>query len=517
LSVRLRRRRHAIRVAATSVLLSVVFAAHADPLPLIRDLEASGYLDGLAVVETRRSRKQLPQALGEVWFGVALTEHVRGHLSLRGQVGGPYVHPTPNVLGFVHAFQNASPYLEFSEAYLGVDLGPVDARIGVQKFAWGKLDGIAPTDVINPLDYHDPFVRDLAEAKMGVPAAALTWNLPYLTRLRLRDLAATLIYVPFAVPARLPLTRERWFPEAARRASRVTLPRERIERFLEEELNAPVTVDPDVPAELRTENQRPPKRLDAGGLALRLGGMWRGVDWDLYEYIGPDTGPNGDLRATALLQHLAIGPDEITLGLRSRSTVKQATDRVMMTGVDLATEVGSVTFRGEAAAFHDRPYLTAQSEVVRLESLSDAQLRRIARNLVNGGHSRVPVGELFPALDSVEWGTGADYTWRGWFGLLQVAQVFILDAAPRLVVADPETRMTASIRKTFRAERLTLEARGIYTIDRGGWFFFPRASYLVREGLRLQAGYLAIGGSRNSLIGQFGTNDEFVVQLRYYF
>jgi hypothetical protein len=112
---------------------------------------------------------------------------------------------------------------------------------------------------------------------------------------------------------------------------------------------------------------------------------------------------------------------------------------------------------------------------------------------------------------------GADYTWRGWFGLLQVAQVIILDAAPRLVVADPETRITSSIRKTFRGERLTLEARGIYTIDRGGWFLFPRASYLLRESLRLQVGYLAIGGSRSSLFGQFGNNDEFVVQLRYYF
>jgi hypothetical protein len=45
----------------------------------------------------------------------------------------------------------------------------------------------------------------------------------------------------------------------------------------------------------------------------------------------------------------------------------------------------------------------------------------------------------------------------------------------------------------------------------------PRVSYQIAEGWRLRAGYLAIGGPAESLLGQFGSNDEFVLQIRYAF
>jgi hypothetical protein len=59
--------------------------------------------------------------------------------------------------------------------------------------------------------------------------------------------------------------------------------------------------------------------------------------------------------------------------------------------------------------------------------------------------------------------------------------------------------------------------RGVYQAERGGWFVMPRISYLVRDDFRVRLAYLAIGGSRNSLIGQFHANDEVVFQARYSF
>jgi hypothetical protein len=35
--------------------------------------------------------------------------------------------------------------------------------------------------------------------------------------------------------------------------------------------------------------------------------------------------------------------------------------------------------------------------------------------------------------------------------------------------------------------------------------------------LRVRLGYLAVGGSRNSLIGEFGNDDEVVMRMRYTF
>ena len=61
-------------------------------------------------------------------------------------------------------------------------------RAGIQKFAWGKLDGPPPTDVLTPRDLHDPLVRDYEESKIGIPAVQLTYYLPPVPSLDLRNL-----------------------------------------------------------------------------------------------------------------------------------------------------------------------------------------------------------------------------------------------------------------------------------------------------------------------------------------
>jgi hypothetical protein len=62
-----------------------------------------------------------------------------------------------------------------------------------------------------------------------------------------------------------------------------------------------------------------------------------------------------------------------------------------------------------------------------------------------------------------------------------------------------------------------VELRGVYSFEREAWLVFPRVSYLLRDEIRLRLGYLAIGGTSDSLIGQFRSNDEVVFQIRYNF
>jgi hypothetical protein len=100
------------------------------------------------------------------------------------------------------------------------------------------------------------------------------------------------------------------------------------------------------------------------------------------------------------------------------------------------------------------------------------------------------------------------------FALAQVTQILLFEDAPRLLIGDPETRFVALLRRPFLQDRLELELRGVYAVERGGWFALPRASWLIRDDLRLRVGYLAIGGPRTSMFGQFGRNDEVVMQLR---
>jgi len=480
-------------------------------------VEAGGYLDGLAVAPTEGGPRERPQALLALSFAAALSDRLRGHLALQSAIGGPFEGGHPGVYDLVHAFQNRPIHLEASEAYAELRLDQADVLAGVQKVAWGKLDGLPPTDVVNPRDYHDPLVRDLEEAKIGVPMLQTTWYPPDLPRLGVSGLRATLVYVPIAVPSRLPLIEERWFPPSAAPVSRVVLPRTRSERLIDDALGFAVTLPGDVvvPVSFRTLNHRPPKGFEDGGVGLRLGGSWREMDWDLYHYTGPETGPDADLLATLRLKGSCSRPDR--LALRGHAALEQAHDVVHMTGADWATTIRGAAIRAEAAVFQDRAYPGVASDLIAPEAVGRLPLRQIVRDLVKRRRAAVPLGDLFRTLDSVEWGVGADYLVHGFIPLLQMQQTVLLEPAPRLLISDPETRFIASVRRLLFQERLELEVRGLYALERGGWFVLPRASYRLGGNLRVRLGYLALGGSRNTLVGQFGNNDEVVMQARYSF
>src|SRR5262249_57298318 len=103
------------------------------------------------------------------------------------------------------AIQNTPrPYEEPRASLEGRD-APAEVRAGIQTFAWGKLDGRPPTDVVNPRDWHDPLVVDefFEEQKIGIPALLGTYYLPDVPRFDLSGLRFALGWIPFAVPSRL--------------------------------------------------------------------------------------------------------------------------------------------------------------------------------------------------------------------------------------------------------------------------------------------------------------------------
>jgi hypothetical protein len=467
-------------------------------------LSLDGYVDGLGVVDTGGAPHQRPEGLLDLGLDATVTRWLRGHLELRGAVGGPFEGAHAGILDLGHAFQNHSPSIEASEAFADIRTDRADFRLGVQKIVWGKLDGMPPTDVVNPHDYHDPIVGDFEERKIGIPALLGTYYLPDVARFELSNLRATLVWVPVAVPARLALRDERWFPHSITPPTSFTVTAESLA-----DAGLPRGRDLHIPIRLGTVNHHPPRRFDDGGVAFRLGGAFREIDWDLYHYTGPETGPDADL----IVEVRRLGPNLLPLVIESDLT--QARDVIHMTGADGAVVLGGLTVRAEAAHFIGRPYLRRAGDLV--NEASHLPVGSLVRALGMRRRVRLSLGDLFPTFDSVEWGVGGDYLIDGWQPLLQLNQIVILDPAPNLLIADPETRVVATLRKRFFSDRLELEARGTYAIERGAWFLFPRASYTVRDDLRVRVGYLAIGGPRTSLLGQFGKNDEVVFQARYTF
>jgi hypothetical protein len=502
---------------ALACALSAVVAAGAASLPVPgteRTVDVGGWVDGLAVAELGGPR-QRPQAIGEVRFLHKASRALRFHLTLRGRAGGPFEGGHPGVMNFVHEFQNRTPSLEVNEAFAELRTGAVELRAGIQKFAWGRLDGVPPTDVLGPRDLHDPIVRDVEESKIGIPALQGTWFLPPAPALDLSELRASLTWIPIAVPTRLALRAERWFPPSVDAARMLRFGPGEVESLFglpDTSLRVPVT--------LRTLNHRAPYTLGSGGLGARLGGRASGVDWDLYHYTGPETGPNADLRVSVALRSADTGGPVTRLVVPADSRLRQEHDTIHMTGADGAATFGGLTVRGEVAWFVDRPYLRITSDLFSpagLAAIPPATRARIVSRVLAGRRARVPLEELFPDRDSIEWGLGADYLVAGFLPLVQVNQTLFVDGGPEQLLADPETRILGSVRKRLLADTLELELRAVYAVEREAWFVFPRATYRWGDHWRFRLGYLAVGGPLESNIGQFDENDQFVLEGRYGF
>jgi hypothetical protein len=464
-------------------------------------LDVGGWVDGRAVVDTGGGAYQAPWGRLLLAGDGDLGHDLGFRFQLLGQVGGPYRAPTAGWWNFNDEFENHSPSLQADEAYLKWQPRDLDLRAGVQLFAWGKLDGIPPNDVLNPRSYHDPLVDDVEERKIGVPAVSGTYYVPVPSAGLLSRLEAQLVYVPFAVPPRLALERERWFPTTLGVPTFLSVAR------LEEQGFAGLTHG--VPVSFHTKNDPPTRQFDQGGIGVRLGGTVRSVDWDLYYYDGPETGPDAKLQTTALCNT----NDLADVRCRAVAHLVQDQDRMHMFGADTAFVLGPISMRGEVMYSVNRPYLRPGDDVI------DAGLSRLASTIPipPPRRSRVPYPDLFVNRNAVEWGIGADTVYRGFIPLVQISQIVLTEDAPTLLIGQPETRITALVRKPLFDERVEFEVRSIYAIEAGGWFALPRISYVPRDNVRLRVGYLAVGGHTESLIGQFKQNDEVLFEARYSF
>jgi len=439
-----------------------------------------GWIDGSGILDTSGGPHQHPWGRTLLEADADLGRRFSLAFELRAEAGGPYRGATVGFNGFDDAFQNYSPAFDVGEAYLGWQLANADLRAGLQLFAWGKLDGIPPTDVLNPRDYHDPIVEDAEERKIGIPAVSGTYYVPVAADAALSRLEVQLVYAPIAVPPRLALEQERWFPSS-------TAPQ-----------NSLRLLGTDVPLDFRTENDPTAHTIGNGAVGLRVGGTWRSADWDLYYYAGPETGPNARLTAEV------FSP---ATGLLIESRFRQEHDTIQMVGADSAFVVGPVSIRTEAAYFLGRPYLRRGSDVTR---------EAVDRFLdTGGGDGPAWVPDLFVDRDAFEWGIGADGVWKGVRPLVQISQIVLTERAPRLLIGDPETRVTVHVRKPIFQERVELELRGVHCFESGGWFWLPRVAYVPRDDLRLRVGFLAIAGDKNSMIGQFKDNDQVVFDVRW--
>lgn len=509
------------RVMAAGLL---ALAAPAWPIQLdggpLGHWTVGGWTEGYAVFRVDHdTQHQHPQGIVALDVTGDIHPKARFFLDARTTFGGPPEHTDGlGIINMSDTFQNVSPAVEIEEGYFDLFLPSLDVRLGKQKFAWGKLDTFQPTDVVNPRRFNDPFVTDGEDRKIGIPAVRASYFPPALGTRWPQDVSGTLVWVPVPVPPRFPLEDERWFPSSTSVPSTLRVPGS----LLGKDVPDLVTQN-----ELTTANRRPAQQLDEGAVGLRLAGLWGRADWALYYYGGPETALAFDFNTTLValgprgtfLQCVAQGPSKPCL--RSDSVLRPISGRITLAGGDVAVEAGGgFTVRAEGAWSANRFLPRTVQDLVSTENLSRViggpnKRARTAVELNLGHHVPVDLGNLFVRRDTVDWGVGIDYRYRGFTPVLQVNQTLVLDNTTNLLVSNVDTHVFFVVRKPWLADRLQTDVGVVQGFERSYTTGVARATYSITDHWRVRLGYLLIAGTRNTEIGQFHDNDEGYVQLRY--
>jgi hypothetical protein len=163
----------------------------------------------------------------------------------------------------------------------------------LQLFAWGKLDGIPPNDVLNPRSFHDPLGRrrrGAEDRRAGAVGHVLRAGAERRSALAAWSAARLRAVRGAAAPG----------ARAQNAGSPTTLGVPKFFSVAQLEGQGFVGLMHGVPVSFHTKNNPPTRQFDQGGIGVRLGGTVRSVDWDLYYYDGPETGPDAKLQTTAL-------------------------------------------------------------------------------------------------------------------------------------------------------------------------------------------------------------------------
>ncbi len=484
-------------------------------------LSVGGYVEGSGIFRVDPGTpRQWPAGLVDLKLTAEPHRKIRVFLDTHFLAGGTVQDGSHfGVVNLSDTFVRLSPSVEFEEGYVDFSHGDLDLRVGKQKFAWGRLDGYQPTNIVNPRRLTDPFIMEEQDAAIGVPALRADYfaHLPEWLRTEPR---LTLVWVPVPIPARFPLPDERWFPASAGVPESVRIPgRDIAPRAM------PPLPDAIVKNDFHATNRRPPQQLDEGAVGVRVSGLTLDVDWGLVFYDGPETSPAFDLHSVVFSpgarRHLARGemPTASDLfHLQADVNLEPRFGRILLAGGDAAARYGGFTGRLEGAFSKDRLLPTSVDTLLlnaNLKRVIAPNLARLVRQILSGRATPLAIGALSVPRDVVSWGMGIDYTYHGWTPLVQVNQTFILNNSTNLLINNVDTRLAFFVRRNFLRERMLGELMVAQEFERGYTIGRLRVTYSITDNLRVRGGYVLIAGSRTTLPGQFHDNDEAFLQLRY--
>lgn len=331
----------------------------------------------------------------------------------------------------------------------------IDLLAGFTRIAWGRLDELQPTDVINPLDVSRFFFESRSEARLPVAVVRLRG---YLTE----TASLEAVYVPFFRRGRFDQLEEPSSPF-------------NIESSVSPDLAVCLAIGCPTVLPIRVEEREPPRTFASGQGGLRLNATAGRVDWSLSAYRGFEPFGLG-----------VAGPQLSPSG--SELPVNVEHPRFTMLGGDFETVRGQWGIRGELAAFVE-------------DNFQGASLRRVA-------------GRSFDAGIGVDRKAG-DYRISG--TALVHRETYDEPLSPGGEGGRADLSLILSADRSFARERYGLRTFGVYNANESSAFLRAIVSAKVRDNVALEGSGGWFVGSGRDLVGRFGDSDFVYARLKYFF
>lgn len=330
----------------------------------------------------------------------------------------------------------------------------VDILAGFTRIAWGHLDELQPTDVVNPLDVSRFFFESRSEARLPV---ALVRMRAYLTE----TASLEAVYVPFFRRGRFDQLAEPSSPfniQPARSADvAVCLAR-----------GCPTLLP------IVLEEREPPKTFASSQGGVRFSATSGRVDWSISAYRGLEPFGFG----------VAAPPAPSATFLR----VDVEHPRFTMLGADFETVRGEWGIRGEVAAFVEDNFQASSLQVVTGSSI-DAGLG-VDRK---AGAYRVSATALLHR------------------------EAYAEPISPDRDLARADVSVILSADRSFARERYGLRTFGVYNATESSAFLRTIVTAKVRDNVSLEGSGGWFLGTGRDIVGRFSDSDFACARLKYYF
>jgi len=359
-------------------------------------------------------------------------------------------------------YQSNSPFLEFKELYLAHSSSNLDLRMGIQRFAWGRLDEYPPNDLLNPWDYTRFLAKSLEDRKIGLPSLSATLSKSAWTY--------DAVWVPFPVPYRFPLPNERWFGATAASA-------------LSQADTVEITPrEPDLPS----------RTIGNGNIGLRARHAGD-IEWAINLYHGYD--PRPVFKTTRFVISRKTGKTMIDPGYVPDF------HKITSIGLDGAAVKGAWSLRAEAAYIINR-YFNIREEL--------------------WGYPLFPLSGSYPLnsieikSDSLNYGIGTDYRlFEDGLLTLQVQQTLILNRPETLYERKVETIFWANLKVGLMNQKVETNISFAYNPEHGDNMAKANAWYVFTDAWKAGISGITFTGPSQSIFGRYARNDELGAELVY--